>query len=540
MSQVTLQYYDYPRGQYPAVPLLYYSMKLGGLALSQSATYNQGVDITENNVYRMLGGSVFDVVGFSTSMNSILVGGTQATPKTIYVAEHRWITGYVDPSVPAVNITFTGDDNSATGSCAITLANVPYLANASIYWYIDTQYYNSQRFTRVHLFARNPNGDGTAAHPWGFYIASSTPDLQDTKPWLNGIRESMRPNEDEENMDDGDWDGTSDDIPVPTFPSVDVLQTGIIRAYKCDSAQLSNIATELWDGTLIQHIEQFFDEPAQAIINLGIVPFQPTSGGVVVPVKIGNYTCSATAYPITSQWYSKSMGSFTLKEYYGSYLDYGSNVTIYLPYIGMRDLNVEDVMGAKLSLLYHIDVIGATCLAMLTCEKKTSRGHKLKSVMYSWNGTMRMDIPLSSTNADDKTVGMLQTVASVAAGVATTVATEGAGAAIGAGMIASGVSSALQTQKTHYTRSGNISGDFSLMGVQTPYIAVTRPRAAWPSKYNRVRGAATYSSGAGGISKLGAFFGMTVCEKVITDGISKATDAEKNEIQKLCREGIIL
>lgn len=521
-----LQRYNYSQMRYYDPPIIYKSWDPGPLLLAASGHYNQEIAVSSSDYYRYIAG---------------LSGAYEITNWTLdtvyYVSETNWIRR------TNTLVHFMTDNGYVYNSVQVQWNNFTnYQAGDKIYFYVDTIGYfpDYQRPTdRAYLICvhANPGPDDPVAH---INCAYSAYNPSQYKSWLRGVSNTAKIPTDQTTLDDGDWDGSSDDVGIPGLPSIDAINSGLLRGYKCDAAQINALATELWSPGFLSTIEQYFNSPAEALISVGILPFSPSSAVAASLMKIGNYTCStASGHVLSSQWYKLNCGSFTLSEFYGSYLDYQSNVSIFLPYIGSRELNVEDVMGAKLELEYHVDVISGSLVAMLQCTKNTNKGHQLNSVLYEWSGSCRMELPLSSTNAAQKAAGLASAVVQTAVGVGTAVATGGAGAAIGAGIIASGLSTAAQSQQTHYNRCGGITADSALMGIQTPYIAVMRPRMTIPSQYYTVRGGQTYISGANANKSLRALTGMTVCEKILVDGLN-ATQEERDELQTLAREGIIL
>ena len=120
---------------------------------------------------------------------------------------------------------------------------------------------------------------------------------------------------------------------------------------------------------------------------------------------------------ICDESYSLSVGSITIKGRKSSsydFLDYEpyTNLSIYLPFIGIKKLDTSICMGRTLKVVYNIDVITGTCRAMIYIN-----GY----VMYAFNGNCGVDIPISSMNRAQVEMGFLSSLVGVAggAGVAT-------------------------------------------------------------------------------------------------------------------------
>jgi hypothetical protein len=83
-------------------------------------------------------------------------------------------------------------------------------------------------------------------------------------------------------------------------------------------------------------------------------------------------------------------------------------------------------------------------------------------------------------------------------------------------------------------RTGAYTGPAAFMGCEYPYLILTQPIQVMPDNYARYEGFPCYQT-----YKLSRLSGYTKCESVIDNTVS-ATDAEKDEIERLLKEGVIL
>ena len=315
---------------------------------------------------------------------------------------------------------------------------------------------------------------------------------------------------------------------IPPLPSLSAVSTGMITLYNCTEAQLNALGTYLWSDIfdVDTNFKKLFADPMDCIIGLGIVPVHPSiSGGA--NVKFGNINTNVSMSKISSQYTELDCGSINLSEYIGSFLDYAPyvNISIYLPYIGFRDLSPDDVMNDTIHVVYHIDVLTGGCCAMIETGKK--------GLLYSFNGSCITNVPLTAINFS----GAIQNaVSAIGAGV-TTVAGIATGAApltaMGATqLLTSGANTALNS-KPSISRSGSMGGSAGLMSYQKPYIIINRPRMSVPDKLNKFVGNTLNVT-----MNLGNLKGFTQVELIHLDGIP-CTDNERNELEMLLKGGVI-
>ena len=120
---------------------------------------------------------------------------------------------------------------------------------------------------------------------------------------------------------------------------------------------------------------------------------------------------------------------------------------------------------------------------------------------------------------------------SIAGAVGSMVATGGASAPMAAGMIAS---TAVNGLKPNVEKSGSMSGTGGMLGVQTPYLILTRPRQALPKRQNTFTGYPSFIT-----SKLGSLSGYTEIEEIHLENIP-GTEQEISEIENLLKRGVII
>ena len=340
----------------------------------------------------------------------------------------------------------------------------------------------------------------------------------------------------------GSFDFDSDPISFPTFdegvesqeitppeelPTLSAVNSGFITLFEPTNAQLNQLASYMWgtSGLNVDNFKKVFADPMDAILGLSILPVQATAGGMK-EVHVGNISTGIQMPYATTQYVGLSCGSISIPEVWKGYLDYSpyTTIDIYLPYIGIKRLNTDDIMGKTISVLYNIDILSGGCIAMISVDG---------SVLYSFAGQCATSIPITGHDWTNVLTGALS-VATTVAGVATTVATSGASAgAIVAG--ASGViGGGMTASKQIIERSGAVSGSAGLLGIQVPYLIMNRPKQALADGQASLEGYPSHIT-----ATLANLSGFTQVESIKLSGVS-ATGDELSEIESLLRTGVYL
>lgn len=325
---------------------------------------------------------------------------------------------------------------------------------------------------------------------------------------------------------EGDFDNTSDEIEIPDLPTAStVINTGFITLYDANIYDLNDLASYLWsaNGLDLETFKKIFADPISAILGLSIFPCSPEITTQDVNVILGNIDTGVGMRKVTNQYRRYDMGTLNLNEYWGGYLDYSpyTSVEIYLPYIGTRTLNADDVMGKALHLVYNIDFLSGSCCAILEVGG---------TVLYQFMGQCSCPVPVTGRDMTNLVNGVMSVVG---AGVGTLVATGGNAALAGASAIGS-LASHVTSSKPKIEKSGAMGGMGGMLGVRKPYLVVTRPRQALPASQNTYTGYPSYMT-----CMLGDLIGFTVMETVHLQDMS-ATDEEKAEIDRLLKSGVVL
>ena len=345
----------------------------------------------------------------------------------------------------------------------------------------------------------------------------------------------------------GNYGNNSDSGEVPSMPMQSALNSGMVRMYQMDTTQLNAFAKFLWNADLfddweafINTLKQWFENPLDSIISLNISPvdiFYDYDNNVTntpnpVNIKLTTVDTGVKGLLCQTSYKQISMGKLNLKPYYNSYLDCNPHTrfSIYLPYIGFNELDPNVLFssgGTFIEVVYSIDVMTGVCVANILIEKE-SNGTKLKHVIYSFSGNVNTQIPISSS---DMKSFINATFSAIASGVAIG-ATGGAATPLVAGSMAAQQAITMASQKVNVAYGGGMSLETGMFGIQYPYLIITRPREARPTHHQKQNGLPSEIGG-----KLSAFSGFTQVSSVKVE-IPNATEEEKNEIERLLKEGV--
>lgn len=308
---------------------------------------------------------------------------------------------------------------------------------------------------------------------------------------------------------------------TPTAPAPTGSANALYKIYNPTNAQIQQFGAWLWSSNFVDQLLKVFNDPMQAIISLHKIYASPHIGGTAT-IKVGYLDSQVPSNWVDQQYIDVDCGSVNVFETSGNVIDYMSDIRIYLPFIGIVSLDVNDVMRGVVGVKYRIDVITGTCVAFVSITRDAGAG----GVIYQYTGSMAEVYPLSSGSY----MGIITGVLGIAAGIAGTIASGGAAAPALIGGAAG-----LTAMHTKVEHSNGFSGNAGALAAKKPYIIISRPQSAmsngigantgWPANY---------------FVKLSQCSGYTRAKTLHLTGISGATDTELQEIERLLKEGVII
>ena len=342
----------------------------------------------------------------------------------------------------------------------------------------------------------------------------------------------------------GELDGESDitgggvgTVNIPGFPGLTATSTGIIGLFAPSAAQMQALASYMWTdfggtGTttedilkeIVEALKRSISNPLDYIIGLNIIPSQGLSIGASSVIRFGFVSSGVSMPRLSDQYFTVDCGSLDFDPICGdTFLDYApySKFSIYLPYIGVKDVDANDFVGHTIGVVYHGDTVTGGVTAYIT---------KDGSVMYQYSGCCALNIPLSADNWGNTISGAVQIATSI---VGTAVSGGAAGIAQAA---VSGVASVaanpsmLSPQVAH---SGAVSGGAGCMAVQYPFVIREAVRFHSTEYFNTLAGYPSFY-----YRSLADVSGYTKVLEIHLRGMT-ATQEEITEIETILKQGAI-
>ncbi len=327
---------------------------------------------------------------------------------------------------------------------------------------------------------------------------------------------------------DGKFDLTSDTgTEVPALPDIDAADLGFVTMYSPTKSQLKDLAQFMWSNAFdLNTYKKLFTDPMESIIGLAIVPVSPSVGGSK-NVMFGQIDSGVNMNYMTSQYVNVDCGSVDIDKYVGSFLDYDyTKINIYLPYIGFRPLDPDDVMGHTISVEYNVDCLSGACAAFISVS---GRG-----VMYSFNGSCISNIPLTANNFSGAIQNAVSAIISGAGAIAGAATGTAPLTAMGvSGLLNSAANTALNA-KPAIQRSGNLGGSAGILSVQHPFVVISRPDVSVPANIQNYVGQCSNIT-----MSLANCSGFTMVDYIHLHDVACTSD-ELKEIEALLKEGVIL
>lgn len=349
-------------------------------------------------------------------------------------------------------------------------------------------------------------------------------------------------------------------IPKPNMPvggdplNVDGGVGGLVSVYNPTYAELQAFAQWLWVTYADATIDKIWNNPFDGVISLHELYATPNKGARK-NIKSGFLVSPVSSITIPNRYSEINCGTAIFPEYWGNYLDYSpySKALCYLPFIGIVELNVDDIVGHAVNITYRVDSYSGACIALITCAKEGSNG-----VLYQFSGNCSVQMPIAGgTQAAIKaaqisagayqnayhTAGLAGLMGGMLGGLGSLL-TGNIGGAIsqvvgGAGSYATNkafaqanATSQTVSAKSSVQHSGQFGESFGAMGAKRPYMIIKRPvQVVVPNYQNE------YGYQAHKYVTIGECEGYLRCRGVHVQS-ARATDSEKHAIEQMLMEGV--
>lgn len=349
-------------------------------------------------------------------------------------------------------------------------------------------------------------------------------------------------------------------IPVPPLPGITDPETGqstfpsiipesgpgFIHVYNPTPAEFVAFGTWLWVTYADATIEKILNNPFDGVIGAHELYATPNRGGRD-NIRSAFLTCPTTADLVPNRYSEIDCGTVIVPEFYGNYLDYSpySQAYIYLPFIGINEVSIDDIVGHAVNIRYRIDSYSGSCIAMIFVAKD---GYQ--NLCYQFAGSCSVEVPMAGGSQAAIKAGMMQAEAYARAAMTSAVGHlfGGIGSALmgslggtlgSIGGIANdyanakaGVEAARVANKSSVQHSGQFGASHGAMGQKIPFIIIRNPIQVKVVNYNDDYGFPAHKRVI-----IGGCTGYLRVREVNVIS-AHATDDEKAAIEALLKNGV--
>lgn len=333
-----------------------------------------------------------------------------------------------------------------------------------------------------------------------------------------------------------------------TGEMLELLDSGFINVYTTFSdgtnfanTAMNELSAAMWTTGLFSGNED--NHRLSSIVSVSLFPEIPEYNSTAEGVQCGDELLSvgmqnnAYIFPVTKQFSEFDLGSIEVARHFNNFLDFEpySKMQLYMPFIGIRDVDINEFMGGTISLQYIIDYISGNVTVHVHSNLHPARP------LYIFNGSCSVPVPITGDRQDAMIRNQIQNTVGVVAGVAGAVGSSFVGNIGGtAAGLAQAATAGVNLEMSHpqILRSGSLSGNAGYMGdygEYSPFIIISRPTKDYtPDYYSHVRGFTSYE-----VNTLGNLSGYTQVHACRVNNMT-ATQTEKDEIEQLLQNGVIL
>lgn len=333
---------------------------------------------------------------------------------------------------------------------------------------------------------------------------------------------------------DGDFNNNSDDVGESNGSDItnDVLTSGFITLYNPTLTNLKSfnnfLFTDITDS-IAEQIKRLQTNPLDYVVNISMCHFNPATTTSDY-IRFAGISSGVTAPIIDNQFITKYLGSVSLSEYFGTFLDYNpyTQCELYLPYIGVVPIDIDDVMGGTISIYYTIDLLTGSCIAQIKTNrhKRATADSSINSILYEFQGNCFLNVPISATSWQGTYQSIIQGISGIGSAI-------GGNVLGGAGQIASAVIS----EKVSCQRSGALQPAHGFMGKQYPYFILSRPIQNLPYNFKGFEG---YTSNVRDRVKNLSGYTEIDTDTIWSDNFGHATQEECKMIKDIMNGGVYL
>ena len=321
----------------------------------------------------------------------------------------------------------------------------------------------------------------------------------------------------------GETTGTSNDGGI--IPHIDfsyIAKRSMFNLYQVNQTTIKTLTDFLWSETFTNQMLKLYSNPMEAILGLYVLPVSASDVTPNVNVYVGNVDLNVNATLVNSYQQTYTAGVIDIAHYNHDVRDYSpySQYFLYLPFIGIVELNADDVVGSKLTIYYDFDLCTGSILARIW----VSRG-ALNACLYQFTGSCIYRLPVTQFDqANLVTVAANASLSALAGGLT--------GGAVRAG--AQAVQQGFNSLQSHVAQGGSIGGNASIVASPYPYVIIKHRTPQTPTNFNKFYGRPTLKT-----VTLSKEKGFVKVKDINLSNINLTSD-ELNELESILKEGVIL
>lgn len=378
--------------------------------------------------------------------------------------------------------------------------------------------------------------DNSTASTWTELIRLLNTYLEQPKPYIG----DRTPDEFEDT--EGTYDSTSDDHHITAIPTLNSSSAGFVNVYEVSSSELTALASFMWSNDVMSKLATNAINPMDMIVSAHVIPGIPSTSGQnyiqLGPAKFDADAGGPLVDVVTSDFVELSVAPYHVDRYYGLFPDFKASISLYIPFLGWRDIDVQDVMDRTFQIKYRINAITGDFVTWLDITDED--GHNI--IPYEWTGNCRSTIMLSqaqysplsivgllggeSTMSD---VGYRSATNSILGGLANIAGGTKAGSAL------PGVSSAANTfldPSVKVSHTGSISGVLGFMADRQAMIKIHLDNYLPTNGFEKLMGYKSMYKGT-----ISDFTGYGEFDNVVVDD-TIMTEAERDDIVSRLSKGV--
>lgn len=229
------------------------------------------------------------------------------------------------------------------------------------------------------------------------------------------------PNEDDpesttgEDGGDGSHTPDYDPIPIPPKPTLGASKAGFVTMYTMDYVFMNLFASDFFASDVWEAIRLFFGNPIDTLVGVLLVPFAPDEGTMYY-MKWGTVKSHSRYISVANQYFDVDCGEIAVSKYWGSAFDFEpfTKIQIWLPYIGYRDLPVDEIMDHTIHVMYRCDCLTGDCVAFVSTGVVGQTGPQIPRVIAQFYGNCGVRVPFGSVSFDSAIAASINLMVGVA------------------------------------------------------------------------------------------------------------------------------